>query len=50
MAGDPADIMLSPKLANIGLLEVYRAKEAIKGGKECVQRMLPEITRLLESE
>lgn len=50
MAGDPADIMLSPKLANIGLLEVYRATEAIKGGKECVQRMLPELTRLLEAE
>lgn len=50
MAGDPADIMLSPKLANIGLLEVYRAKEAIKVGKECVQRMLPELTRLLEAE
>ncbi len=50
MAGDPADIMLSPKLADIGLLEVYRAKEAIKGGKECVQRMLPELTRLLEAE
>lgn len=50
MAGDPADIMLSPRLADIGLLEVYRAKEAIQGGKACVQRMLPELSRLLEAE
>lgn len=50
MAGDPADIMLSPKLANIGLLEVYRAKEAIKVGKECVQSVQPELSRLLEAE
>lgn len=50
MAGDPADIILSPKLADIGLLELYRATEAIEGGKACVQRMLPEITRLLAEE
>ena len=50
MAGDPADIILSPKLANIGLLEVYRATEAIEGGKACVKRIMPEINRLLEAE
>ncbi|MEA2116147.1 MAG: patatin-like phospholipase RssA [Thermodesulfobacteriota bacterium] len=41
MAGDPPDILLSPKLAHIGLLEFYRAKEAIQEGKNCVKRMLP---------
>lgn len=49
MAGDPADIILSPKLADIGLLEVYRATEAIEGGKACVKRIMPELTRLLET-
>jgi len=48
MAGDPPDILLSPKLAHIGLLEFYRAKEAISEGKNCVQRMMPEINHILE--
>lgn len=43
MAGDPPDILLSPKLSHIGLLEFYRAKESIEEGRMCVQRMLPEI-------
>jgi len=43
MAGDPPDILLSPKLANIELLAFHRAREAIKEGEECVERMLPEI-------
>ncbi len=47
MAGDPPDILLSPKLSHIGLLEFYRASEAINEGKECVQRMLPEIRHVL---
>ncbi|MCF6253562.1 MAG: patatin-like phospholipase RssA [Thiomicrorhabdus sp.] len=47
MAGDPPDILLSPKLANIELLEFYRAREAIKEGEKCVERMLPEIQHVL---
>jgi len=38
MAGDPPDVVLSPQLDHIGLLEVYRAAEAIEEGKRCVQR------------
>lgn len=48
MAGDPPDILLSPKLSHIGLLEFYRASEAISEGEKCVQRMLPEIQHVLE--
>lgn len=48
MAGDPPDILLSPKLSHIGLLEFYRASECINEGRECVQRMLPEIAYMLE--
>jgi len=43
MAGDPPDIVLAPRLSHIGLMEFYRAREAIQEGRECVQRMLPEI-------
>jgi NTE family protein len=47
MAGDPPDILLSPKLSHIGLLEFYRANEAINVGKDCVRRMSPEIKYVL---
>lgn len=47
LAGDPPDIMLSPKLSHIGLMEFYRAEEAIHEGEQCVMRMLPEIGYVL---
>jgi len=47
MAGDPPDVLLSPRLAHIGLLEFYRATEAIEEGQKCVQRMHAEIHHVL---
>jgi NTE family protein len=47
MAGDPPDILLSPKLAELGLLEFYRAEEAIEEGQESVRRSLDEIRHVL---
>ena len=47
LAGDPPDVMLSPKLSHIGLMEFYRADEAIQEGKQCVMRMMPEIRHVL---
>ena len=46
LAGDPADVLLSPPLAHIGMLEFHRAAEAIQQGEECVQRAIAEICRL----
>ncbi len=48
MAGDPPDILLTPRLAHIGLLEFYRASEAIEEGRNCVQRMQSEIRHVLD--
>jgi len=48
LAGDPPDVLLAPKLSHIGLLEFYRASEAIDEGKRSVQRLLPEIKDILE--
>ena len=48
LAGEPPDMVLSPKLSDIGLLELYRADEAIEEGKKCVKRMIPEIEHLLD--
>ncbi|HDN94867.1 MAG TPA: patatin-like phospholipase RssA [Nitrospirae bacterium] len=48
MAGDPPDIILSPRLGHIGLLEVDRAAEAIEEGRKCVERMLPALKDILD--
>ncbi len=46
LAGDPADVLLSPHLAHIGMLEFHRAAEAIKEGEGCVQTAMGEIRRV----
>ncbi|ACU91153.1 patatin-like phospholipase family protein [Desulfomicrobium baculatum] len=48
LAGDPPEILLAPKLSHIGLLEFFRAEEAIAEGSKCVERALPEIEHLLQ--
>jgi len=40
LAGDPPDILISPHLAHMGLLEFDRSEEAIKEGALAVQRAL----------
>jgi len=47
LAGDPADVLLSPRLPHIGMLEFHRAAEAIEEGEACVQRALAEIGQLM---
>lgn len=47
LAGDPADVLLSPQVAHIGMLEFHRAAEAIEEGGACVQRFMAEICSLL---
>lgn len=43
MAGDPADLLITPQLAQIGLLELHRGAEAIKEGEQAVARLQPAI-------
>jgi NTE family protein len=47
LAGDPADVVLSPQVAHIGMLEFHRAAEAIEEGEGCVQKSMPEIRSLM---
>lgn len=47
LAGEPADVILSPRLADIGFLEFNRGAEAIAEGRACVERMLPAIEHAL---
>jgi NTE family protein len=45
LVGDPADVILSPKVGDIGILEFQRAHEAIEKGREAVQDALHDIRR-----
>jgi NTE family protein len=47
MAGDPPEVTLSPRLAETGLLEFYRAQAAIDEGRACVERMERELCFVL---
>ena len=44
LAGDPPDVMVSPRLGRVGLFEFHRAEDAIRLGEEAVERALPEIS------
>lgn len=45
LAGDPADVVISPHLSHIGMLDFHRAAEAITEGERSVGRLMPEIHR-----
>ena len=50
MAGDPADLVLTPRLAHLGLMEFYRAAEAIAEGEQAVVFAQPMLQSLLGLE
>jgi NTE family protein len=47
LAGEPPDILVTPKLDHIGPLEFHRAKEAIDEGRVSTELVLPALRRLL---
>lgn len=47
MAGDPPDVLISPRLNHIGLLEFDRASECIEAGRKAVRLMLPGLQDIL---
>lgn len=49
LAGDPPDLMVSPKLGRVGLFEFHRASEAIDLGYEATRRNVAEIRDLVEA-
>lgn len=50
LAGEPPDILLTPRLARIRLMEFDRAEEAIDEGVMCVQRSKDQLLRLAKGE
>jgi len=48
MAGDPPDVIVTPRLGQLGLLDFHRAKEAIAAGTRAVDAALPSLSALFE--
>ncbi len=47
LAGEPADVMITPQLAELGLMEFHRAVTAIEAGQHAAEQALPQIKSLL---
>ncbi len=47
LAGEPADVLITPLLPQFGTMEYHRAKEAIEEGRQAVERMAPLIDQVL---
>ena len=47
LAGEPADVLIAPRLAQVGLFDYHRGEEAIEEGMEAVRVMQPAILRAL---
>ncbi len=43
LAGEPPDVLLTPRLGHLGVLDFHRAEFAIAEGRDAVVRMLPAI-------
>jgi len=46
MAGDPANVVIAPRLASLGLLDFHRAAHAIEEGRLATEAALPVLQRL----
>lgn len=47
LAGEPADVLLSPRLARLALMDFHRGADAISEGRAEVERMLPAIQNVV---
>ncbi len=48
LAGEPADALIAPPLASLGLMEFHRAAVAIEAGRRAAQAALPQIRERLD--
>lgn len=48
MAGEPADVLIAPRLGQLNLLDYHRADEAIAAGRKATEHALPLLRTLLE--
>lgn len=48
LAGEPADVLIAPRLGQLGLLDFHRAHEAIAAGRMAAEHMLPMLRAIIE--
>lgn len=48
LAGEPADVLISPMLANVALMEFHRASIAIEAGQRAVEEALPQLRQRVD--
>ena len=48
LAGEPADVLIAPRLGQLGLLDFHRADEAIAAGRKATEHMLPMLLAITE--
>jgi len=48
MAGDPPEVVISPSLARLGLLDFHRAGEAIEEGRRAAREALVQLHRFMQ--
>ena len=49
LAGDPPDVMITPRLGNIGLFDFHRAEEAIALGTEAAEKAIEPVMDAIEA-
>jgi NTE family protein len=49
LAGDPADVLISPRLGAVGWFEFHRAAEAIAIGAETAERSMAAVTEAIDA-
>jgi NTE family protein len=48
LAGEPADVLIAPRLGQLNLLDYHRGNEAIAAGRKATEHMLPLLHSLLD--
>jgi NTE family protein len=48
LAGEPADVLITPQLGRLGLMDFYRAGVAIDAGRKATEDVLPQIKALMD--
>ena len=48
LAGDPPDVTMAPRLADLGLMEFHRASVAIEAGRRAAEAVMPQLQARLD--
>lgn len=48
MSGDPPDVIVTPRLAQLGLLDYHRSSEAIAEGRRAMEAALPDLEAIMK--